>query len=192
MGNDTGKVLAVIAAIAVIIGGVAFFTMAGDEEQATSNNETSMNQQEQGQDEAAASDQTIVELAQATPELSTLVDAVVAADLVETLSSDGPFTVFAPTNDAFAALPEGTLEDLLKPENKNRLTSILTFHVVAGEAMAGDLADGQKLKTVQGDELTVRISQSGEVTINGARVVMADVDASNGVVHVIDAVLLPQ
>jgi uncharacterized surface protein with fasciclin (FAS1) repeats len=190
MGNDAGKVVAVIVAIAVVIGGVAFFTMSNDDEESTANNTTS--QQDNMQEEATVGDQTIVELAQATPDLSTLVDAVVAADLAATLSGEGPFTVFAPTNAAFAALPEGTLEDLLRPENKDQLTSILTFHVVAGSAMSGDLADGQKITTVQGDELTVAISESGEVTINGAKVVTADIQASNGVVHVIDAVLLPQ
>ncbi|MBS0011595.1 MAG: fasciclin domain-containing protein [Bacteroidales bacterium] len=132
----------------------------------------------------------IVDLAVATDFLSTLVAAVKAADLVETLKSDGPFTVFAPTNDAFAALPEGTLESLLKPENKDQLIAILTYHVVAGKVKSTDLSDGMKAKTVQGSEITVGISSSG-VKINDASVTAADIMASNGVVHVIDKVILP-
>lgn len=192
MGNDTGKIIAVIAAIAIVVGGVAFFAMQGNDEEEVANNQTTNSQQEEPMQEQAPAEQTIVELAQATPDLSTLVDAVVAADLAETLSGDGPFTVFAPTNEAFAALPEGTLDDLLKPENKEKLAGILTYHVVAGDVMASDLSDGQKIKTVQGDELTVKIMADGTVMINDAKVVTADVEASNGVVHVIDAVLLPQ
>ncbi|NJL75400.1 MAG: fasciclin domain-containing protein, partial [Saprospiraceae bacterium] len=120
----------------------------------------------------------IVELAVGTPALSTLVAAVQAAGLVETLSSEGPFTVFAPTNDAFAALPAGTLDNLLKPENKDQLISILTYHVVAGKIMAADLQNGQKAATVQGSEITVDLSAGAK--INDATVIMADVDASNG------------
>jgi len=138
---------------------------------------------------------TIVELAQATPDLSTLVTAVVAGDLVETLSGEGPFTVFAPTNEAFTALPDGTLNTLLKPENKDQLVGILTFHVVSGEVMAEDLKAEQSVKTVQGDELYitkdddgVKVGPAKDPTIN---VTSADNLASNGVVHIIDGVLLP-
>lgn len=133
--------------------------------------------------------QDIVGLAVDTESLSTLVAAVKAAGLVETLQGDGPFTVFAPTNEAFAALPEGTLESLLKPENKDQLIAILTYHVVAGKVMSTDLSDGMKAATVNGAEVT--ITTMGGAKVNGANVVAADVVASNGVVHVIDAVILP-
>ncbi len=136
-----------------------------------------------------AQDKNIVELAVGTDALSTLVTAVKAGGLVETLSGDGPFTVFAPTNDAFAALPEGTLASLLKPENKDQLVAVLTYHVVAGNVKSTDLSDGMKAKTVQGEEVTVDLSSGAK--INGATVVNADIMASNGVVHVIDQVILP-
>lgn len=136
-----------------------------------------------------AQDKTIVELAVETESLSTLVTAVKAAGLVETLSSEGPFTVFAPTNDAFAALPDGTLETLLKPENKQQLIDVLTYHVVAAKVMSTDLEDGQEAASVQGEKITVDLEDG--VMINDASVKMADVKASNGVVHVIDKVILP-
>jgi uncharacterized surface protein with fasciclin (FAS1) repeats len=133
----------------------------------------------------------IVETAIASPDHTTLVTAVKAAGLVETLSGAGPFTVFAPSNAAFAKLPAGTVETLVKPESKAKLTSILTYHVVAGAVKAADLKDGQKIKTVQGEELTVSIKE-GKVSINGANVTAADLASSNGVIHVIDAVLMPK
>jgi uncharacterized surface protein with fasciclin (FAS1) repeats len=132
----------------------------------------------------------IVSLAVGNENLSTLVAAVKAAGLVETLQGDGPFTVFAPTNEAFAALPKGTLESLLLPENKDQLVSILTYHVVGAKVMSTDLSNGQKAKTVEGDEIMVSINKKG-VMINDAKVVAADISASNGVVHVIDKVILP-
>lgn len=138
----------------------------------------------------SAQSKDIVGLAVGNENLSTLVAAVKAGGLVETLQGDGPFTVFAPTNEAFAALPEGTLEMLLKPENKDKLVAILTYHVVAGEVMSTDLSNGQMAKTVQGGSVKVSISY-GNVKISGAKVVAADVKASNGVVHVIDKVILP-
>ena len=134
---------------------------------------------------------TVVDIAVGSPAHTTLVAAVSAAGLVETLMGDGPFTVFAPTNSAFAALPEGTVESLLQEENKDQLTAVLTYHVVAGNVMSGDLSDGQVVTTLQGQELTVSI-KDGKVMINGATVVAADLAGSNGVVHVIDAVLLPK
>jgi uncharacterized surface protein with fasciclin (FAS1) repeats len=133
----------------------------------------------------------IVDNAAGSADHTTLVAAVKAASLVETLKSAGPFTVFAPTNAAFAALPAGTVDNLLKPENKAKLAGILTYHVVSGAVKAADLKDGQKIKTVQGEELTVSI-KDGKVMINGAAVTIADVISSNGVTHVIDAVLLPK
>src|SRR6056297_1330551 len=132
----------------------------------------------------------IVDIAAGNDDFSTLVAAVKAADLVDTLKGDGPFTVFAPTNAAFAALPEGTVESLLKPENKDQLTAILTYHVVPGKVMSSDLSDGMMATTVQGGDLTVDLSDG--VMINGANVVTADIEASNGVIHVIDAVILPE
>lgn len=132
----------------------------------------------------------IVETAIATPILSTLVAAVQAGGLVETLANDGPFTVFAPTNDAFAKIPSATLTALLTPEKKSDLVNILTFHVVSGKAFSGDLKDGQEITTLQGGKLKVKITD-GKVYINGAQVVLADVKTKNGVVHVIDTVLLP-
>lgn len=151
---------------------------------------------------ASAQGMTIVETAQGTPALSTLVAAVQQAELVETLSGDGPFTVFAPTNEAFEALPAGTLDMLLMPENQEKLQSILTYHVVSGEVMASDLMSqiesggGEaELTTVEGTILTASV-EGGEVMLtdaagNTVTVAQADVDASNGVVHVVDGVLMP-
>jgi uncharacterized surface protein with fasciclin (FAS1) repeats len=136
-----------------------------------------------------AQDKDIVDLAVETDILSTLVEAVKAGGLVETLKSDGPFTVFAPTNEAFAALPKGTLEDLLKPENKDQLVAVLTYHVVPAKVMSTDLKDGQMAETVQGSKVKVDLGDG--VKINDANVVKADIEASNGVVHVIDKVILP-
>ncbi len=136
-----------------------------------------------------AQDKNIVELAVGTESLSTLVTAVKAAGLVETLSGDGPFTVFAPTNDAFNNLPDGVLEKLLKPENKDILVAVLTYHVVGSKVMSTDLKDGMKAGTVQGDKITVDLKNG--VKINDANVAKANIEASNGVVHVIDKVILP-
>lgn len=136
-----------------------------------------------------AQDKNIVQLAAGTDALSTLVAAVKAGDLVETLSSDGPFTVFAPTNEAFAALPEGTLEMLLKPENKDKLVSVLTYHVVSGKVKSTDLQDDMMAETVQGEKISIDLSDG--VKVNQSNVVSADIMASNGVVHVIDKVILP-
>ena len=131
---------------------------------------------------------TIVDVAVAAGNFTTLVAAVTAADLVETLSGTGPFTVFAPTDEAFAALPAGVLDALLLPENKALLAQILTYHVVSGMVMAADVTDGD-VATVEGSK--VKLSTMGGVTVNGAKVVAADVAASNGVIHAIDAVILP-
>ena len=131
---------------------------------------------------------TIVDVAAGTEGFGTLVAAVQAAGLAETLSGEGPFTVFAPTDEAFAALPEGVLDALLLPENKDTLVKILTYHVVPGTVMAADVTDGE-VATVEGQ--TVTLSTADGVTVNGAKVVQADVVADNGVIHVIDAVILP-
>lgn len=131
----------------------------------------------------------IVETAIDAGTFKTLVSAVTAAGLAETLQGDGPFTVFAPTDDAFAKIPADTLTDLLKPENKEKLAGILTYHVVAGKVLAADAAKLTTAKTVNGQEL--KIDATNGVKIDDATVVTADVEASNGVIHIIDAVLMP-
>lgn len=140
---------------------------------------------------APAATKTVVDIAMGSADHTTLVAAVKAADLVATLSGKGPFTVFAPTNAAFDKLPKGTLDGLLKPEKKAELAGVLTYHVVAGAVKAADLKDGQMVKTVNGKELKVTI-KDGKVSIGGANVTGADMMSDNGVVHVIDAVLLPK
>jgi len=132
---------------------------------------------------------SIVEIAAADDTFSTLVAAVSAADLVDTLSGEGTFTVFAPTNDAFADLPDGTLDTLLQPENVQQLTDILLYHVLGSVVTSSDLSDGLTATTLQGSTVTIMVT--GGVRINDANVIVADVEASNGIVHVIDAVLLP-
>ena len=133
----------------------------------------------------------IVDTAASAGQFNTLVAAVEAADLVSTLKGDGPFTVFAPTDEAFAALPEGTVENLLKPENKDQLISVLTYHVVAGKIMSSDIAGTTAMvESVQGSELDVNATNG--VTVDGATVVTADIETDNGVIHVIDRVVLPQ
>ncbi len=135
---------------------------------------------------------TIVDVAASNSTFSTLVAAVKAADLVGVLSSAGPFTVLAPTNDAFAKLPAGTVENLLKPENKAMLVKILTYHVIAGKVLSGDVIklNGQAAPTVNGATVAITV-KDGKVMVNTANVIAVDVAASNGVIHVIDAVLLP-
>ena len=135
------------------------------------------------------SEKTVVEIAIDSPDHTTLVAAVKAADLVETLSGPGPFTVFAPTNAAFAKLPEGTVESLLKPENKAQLVAILTYHVVPAKVLAADVQTGEA-PTVNGNKLNIKADSDG-VTVNGANVVATDLIGSNGVIHVIDTVILP-
>ena len=139
--------------------------------------------------EEAVVTNTIVDVAVGNPDFSTLVAALTAADLVTTLQGAGPFTVFAPTNEAFAALPAGVLDALLLPENVATLAKILTYHVVSGMVMAADVKDGD-VATVEGS--TVKLSTKGGVTVNKAKVVIADVMADNGVIHAIDAVILPK
>jgi uncharacterized surface protein with fasciclin (FAS1) repeats len=138
--------------------------------------------------EAPAGAGTIVDIASTTDGFGTLVAAVQAAGLGETLAGEGPFTVFAPTDEAFAALPAGLVDALLLPENKDVLTKILTYHVVPGTVMAADITDGD-VATVEGQNVT--LSTADGVTVNGAKVVQADIVADNGVIHVIDAVIVP-
>lgn len=156
----------------------------GDDESDTTDSAATSNG-----DATTTTNENIVAVAQETPDLSTLVEAVRAAGLVATLEEPGPYTVFAPTNEAFEALG-GTLETLLEPANKAELAEILTYHVVPEELTSSELSNGQQLKTVQGGSLEVKVA-GGEVTVNGANVVTPDVEASNGVVHVIDEVLTP-
>ena len=132
----------------------------------------------------------IVDVAVAAGEFSTLAAALDAADLVSTLKGQGPFTVFAPTDEAFERLPEGTVESLLKPENRQRLIEILTYHVVPGKVMAADVVNLSDAATVNGKHVAIRVVD-GDVMIDDAKVVTADVVASNGVIHIIDTVILP-
>lgn len=133
----------------------------------------------------------IVDTAVGAGNFETLVAAVKAADLVETLKGTGPFTVFAPTDEAFKKLPAGTLESLLKPENKEKLAGILTYHVVSGKVMAADVVSLKSAKTVQGSDVTIAV-EGDKVSIDGATVTTTDIECSNGVIHVIDAVILPK
>ena len=184
-------------AVALCVPALAFGVAAcgGDDEDSGSSSTTSTEMESNGTMDSgttgAIGAEDIVAVAQGTDDLSTLVDAVTAADLVPTLQGEGPFTVFAPTNEAFAALPPAELERLLKPAIKAELAYILTYHVVAGDVKAADLSDGQMVETVQGEKLKVSISDDGTVMVGDATVVTPDVEASNGTVHVIDAVLVP-
>ena len=144
-----------------------------------------------GASRAEAQGKDIVDTAVAAGQFKTLAAALQAAGLVETLKGAGPFTVFAPTDEAFAKLPKGTVEDLLKPENKAKLTAVLTYHVVPGKVMAADVVKVKDAKTVQGGSLKVNAS-GGKVMVDNATVVKTDIAASNGVIHVIDSVVLPK
>ena len=139
---------------------------------------------------ASATEKNIVDTAVAAGSFNTLVKAVQAADLTATLEGPGPFTVFAPTDQAFAKLPAGTLESLLKPENKDKLRAILTYHVVAGEVNAAEVVKLTSVKTVEGANLKIA-ANNGSVMVDNAKVVKADIRTSNGIIHVIDAVMLP-
>lgn len=189
--NKSTSIIVGVLALLILVGGIIWITNNNDDS-SVSDTSTDTSQLAESSNES----QDIVALAVATPDLSTLVTAVQAADLVETLQSEGPFTVFAPTNEAFAALPDGTLDTLLQPENKDQLVAILTYHVVAGEVMSSDLSDGQVVETVQGNSLTVSIRDGNvylvDATGGEAQVVTPDVKASNGVVHVINSVVLPE
>lgn len=168
---------------------VASFAMSCDNK-STTEEETMTEVEVVEEAPAVEASNTVVDIAMGSPDHTTLVAAVQAAGLVETLKGNGPFTVFAPTNAAFSALPAGTVDGLLKPEAKADLTSVLTYHVVAGNVMSGDLTDGQMVTTLNGKQLKVSI-KDGKVMIGDATVTAADLAGSNGVVHVIDKVLLP-
>ncbi len=174
--------------LGLCIPALAFGVAACSDDDSSDDSATTEQVEEAPAEEGASLD--IVETAQATPDLTTLVDALLAAELVETLQGDGPFTVFAPTNDAFAALPPAELERLLKPANRDELANILTYHVVDGDVKSSDLSDGQMVETLQGGEVEVTID-GDKVMVGDAEVVQPDIETSNGTVHVIDAVLLP-
>lgn len=141
---------------------------------------------------ALAADKDIVDTAVSAGTFKTLVAAVKAADLVDTLKGKGPFTVLAPNDEAFKKLPEGTVANLLKPENKEKLAAILKYHVIPSKAMAADVVklDGKKVKTVEGSEVAIKVS-NGTVMVDKAKVIKTDIDTSNGVIHVIDTVIIP-
>ncbi len=164
--------------------GLAFAACGGSSPEASSAQSA---QASSGEEKAGAD---IVDTAVAAGSFSTLVAAVQAAGLVDTLKGAGPYTVFAPTDEAFAALPAGTVEDLLKPENKDKLVAILTYHVVAGDVRASDVVKLDKATTVQGSSLAISSGDAG-VSVGEAHVVKTDIACSNGVIHVIDKVLIP-
>lgn len=152
--------------------------------------DTSPSTTQAGEQSATQATQNIVQTASADPTFSTLVSALKQAGLVATLSNPGPFTVFAPDNDAFKALPAGTLNNLMKENSKETLSSILKFHVVPGRIRMADLEDGQKLKTVNGEELSVT-KLNGKVAVNGVELDQPDLETSNGIIHAVGQVLLP-
>jgi uncharacterized surface protein with fasciclin (FAS1) repeats len=189
MRKTSKMTIAVVALAALALVAAACSNSSDEEPTMASETTASMAPSEPG-----TSSMTITEIVADNPDFSTLLAAVQAAGLEDTLSGEGPYTVFAPTDEAFAALPEGTLDTLLEPKNKEQLASILTYHVVPGEVMAADVQPG-KVTTVNGDTFTIS-TDGGEVTItdgegNTALVTATDITASNGVIHVIDAVLMP-
>lgn len=183
--KNKGSKVAIIAVVLVAIVGLgAWALMSNDDKQA--NKETSSMGQSTAEESTA---NTIVDVAMSDPQFSTLVTAIKAAGLVETLSGEGPFTVFVPTNDAFAKLPEGTLDSLLN--NPEELKKVLTYHVVSGDVKAADVVKLSSAKTVQGQD--VRITVDGNtVKVNDSVVTKTDISTKNGTIHVIDSVLLPQ
>lgn len=196
MDNTNTKMIAAAVVIIALLGGGVFLATRDDTSNDASVQPTATNTSNMDDNSESMASKDIVELASETRDLSTLVTAVQSADLVDTLKGSGPFTVFAPTNAAFEKLPAGTVESLLKPENKMKLQAVLTYHVVPSKAMSKDLKDGQVLTTVQGSKLTVNI-QNGTVMLTDAtgaksEVVQADIAAENGVVHVIDSVVMPE
>ena len=197
---NTSAIVSIVVVIVIVIAGAMYWssnsksTVADNADQ-TQNQNTVNPAAQQGVEVGGAMmtpDKDIVANAMNAKNVTTLVAAVSAAGLVDTLKGAGPFTVFAPTNDAFAKLPAGTVDTLLKPENKSKLVDILTYHVVAGRYTAADLTDGMKLKSVEGKMLTIKKDASGKIWVNGVAMVQtADVISSNGVTFVVDSVLLP-
>lgn len=192
-GSKTPLIIGVVVVALVALGAVLWVGMSNDDDNA---NQTTQSQQADQEETAEAPTQNIVEIAAADENFSTLVSAVQAAGLGETLADESKeYTVFAPTNDAFAKLPAGTLDSLLLPENKDTLTGILTYHVVEGAVASDKLSNGQKIKTVNGAELTVQIENGSVYVVDAkggrAMVTKPDIKATNGVIHVIDSVVLP-
>jgi uncharacterized surface protein with fasciclin (FAS1) repeats len=195
MNNNKSTLTALAVTMLIVAGGVGIFFATKDKKADVKTVTTPVAQVPVAKPvEKPAPTADVVGLAIATPDLSTLVSAVKAADLVTTLQGAGPFTVFAPLNSGFAALPSGTLDSLLLPENKAKLASILTYHVVAGKVLSKDLSNGQVIGTVAGGKLTVEIANGKVMLVDEkggkSTVKTADVEAKNGVVHVIDSVLL--
>ena len=176
------KLLAPLALIGLLV------SCGGDDSDVAPVTEAPMTSEAPMASDAPAEAGDIVAVASANEDFSTLVAAVAAAGLVETLQGEGPFTVFAPTNEAFAALPAGLVDKLLLPENKDLLVKILTYHVVSGKVMAADVTAGD-VPSVEGQNITITTDMG--VKVNGANVVTTDIEARNGVIHVIDAVILP-
>jgi len=177
--------------IALLFAGALLFAACSDDEGSSDDSSEEETTTTAAEEDAAAEDPgTIVDIAAGDEQFSTLVTAVTEAELAETLSGEGPFTVFAPTNEAFEALPAGTLDDLLA-DPSGALTDVLTYHVVDGAVLSGDLETGE-VPTLNGGTLDVVVNDDGTVTVNGVNVVTADIEASNGVVHVIDGVLVPE
>ena len=191
--KDNKMMMVIVAVIAVVvIGGAGLYLLNQNNSEMATNVEVSQVPEANETEGMVEQDQTIVDLAVASGQFNTLVAAVQAAGLVETLSGEGPYTVFAPTDAAFeqALADLGlTAEELLASED---LADILTYHVVPGKVMASDVVNLDSATTVQGGNLTIATDDSGNVTVNGAKVVQTDIEGSNGVIHVIDAVLLPQ
>jgi uncharacterized surface protein with fasciclin (FAS1) repeats len=183
-----------IRLIALLFAGALLFTACSEDDDGDESSDTT---EEESTDTTAAEEEaapedagTIVDIAAGDEQFSTLVTAVTEAELAETLSGEGPYTVFAPTNEAFEALPAGTLDELLA-DPTGALADVLTYHVVEGAVLSGDLTTGE-VPTVNGATLDVVVNDDGTVTVNGVNVVTADIEASNGVIHVIDGVLVPE
>jgi uncharacterized surface protein with fasciclin (FAS1) repeats len=187
---------AAVATLVVVTAACGDDEAAQDDVPATEAAETESTTEAAGDSDSSMSETpaTVVDVAAGDENFSTLVTAVQTAGLAETLSGEGPFTVFAPVNDAFAALPQGTVDALLQPANRAQLTSVLTYHVVPAKALSGDLSDGTTVTTVQGQPLTVNVTGSAvtltDASGNTVSVVQPDIEAGNGIVHVIDGVLL--
>ena len=176
----------VSASLAVAVGLTSYAAFAGDTPCSSGTAQTFG-----GGDHGAKADKDVVDLALATPDVSTLVTALKAAGLVETLKGEGPFTIFAPTNEAFSKLPAGTVENLLKPENKEQLKKVLLYHVHIGAGVKAADVKTMKLSTAAGQDLDVK-AEGGSVTVDNAKVIKTDVIGTNGVIHLIDTVVMPK
>ena len=190
---NKNNILIIGLILLIAVGGFLFVTAGNrpalnEEEQIMINESMDQNIQEDGSQLDMEEQVTIVDIAIGNPDFSTLVAALQAADLVEVLAGEGPFTVFAPTNEAFAKIPEATLNEILA--DKEQLTQILTYHVVAGKVMAEDVVNLTSATTVQGGDLSIEVL-GNSVMVDNANVIVTDIEASNGVIHVIDTVLIP-